>query len=86
MQWQEIRDRYPHQWLLTEAIAAHSAAGERVVEDLAVLGTYPDGLAAMHGYRDLHRRDPGRELYVLHTDRERLEITEQRWLGVRAAS
>jgi hypothetical protein len=86
MQWQEIRERYPHQWLLTEAITAHSAGGERFVDDLAVIETCPDGLAAMKAYRELHRRDPQRELYVLHTDRERLEITEQRWLGIRVAS
>jgi hypothetical protein len=86
MQWQEIRERYPHQWLLTEALAAHSAGGERIVENLAVLETYPDGLSAMHGYREVHRRDPQRELYFLHTDRQRLEITEQRWLGIRPAA
>lgn len=86
MRWKEIRDRYPHQWLLTEALDAHSTGGKRIVKDIAVLGTYPDGLAAMGGYRELHRRDPQRELYVLHTDRVDLEITEQHWLGVRAAS
>jgi len=86
MQWQEIRNRYPHQWLLLEAIDAHSADGQRILEDLAVLGTYRDGMSAMNAYRELHRRDPLRELYVLHTDRETLEITEVHWLGIRAAS
>lgn len=86
MQWQQIRERYPRQWLLTEAIAAHSAEGQRFVEDIAVLDTYPDGVTAMKAYRELHRCDPQRELYVLHTDRERLEITEQRWPGIRVAS
>lgn len=82
MQWQEIRDRYPHQWLLT----ARSERGERILEDLAVLETYPDGVAAMNGYRVLHRRAPQRELYVLHTDRSNLKVTEVHWLGIRAAS
>jgi hypothetical protein len=27
MQWQDIRQHYPHQWLLVEAITAHSAYG-----------------------------------------------------------
>jgi len=40
----------------------------------------------MNGYRELHRRDPQRELYVLHTDRETVEVTEVHWLGIRAAS
>lgn len=86
MQWQEIRDRYPHQWLLAEALAARSEKGERILEDLAVLETYPDGLAAMNGYRSLHRRAPQLELYVLHTDRAGLEVTEVHWLGIRVAS
>jgi hypothetical protein len=76
---------YPHQWLLLEAIEAHSSAGQRILEDLAVLDTYPDGMAAMNGYRELHRRDPQRELYAVHTDREALEVTEVHWLGSRAA-
>jgi hypothetical protein len=29
MRWQEDREHYPHQWLLTEAITAHSA-GDRL--------------------------------------------------------
>jgi hypothetical protein len=86
MQWQDIRQHYPHQWLLVEALNARSSAGERIIEDMAVLDTYPDGMSAMNGYRDLRRREPDRELYVLHTDREELEITELRWLGIRAAS
>lgn len=86
MQWQDIRQHYPHQWLLVEALNARSSDGERIIEDMAVLETYSDGMTAMNGYRDLHRRDPNRELYVLHTDREELEITELRWLGIRAAS
>lgn len=86
MQWDQIRQRYPHQWLLVEAIDAHSAKGQRILEDLAVLETYPDGTAAMNGYRELHRRDPQRELYVLHTDRETVDVTEVHWLGIRAAS
>ncbi|HBL29916.1 MAG TPA: hypothetical protein DD490_24015 [Acidobacteria bacterium] len=85
MEWKGIRQHYPHQWLLVEALAAHSEAGQRILDDLAVLETYSDGLTAMAGYKALHRRDPQRELYVLHTDLEDLEIEEVRWLGIRAA-
>jgi len=86
MQWNEIRQRYPRQWLLVEALAAHSTSGKRIVEDLSVLETYADGMRAMTGYKELHHRDPRRELYVVHTDRETLDITELHWFGVRAAS
>ena len=85
MSWQEIRGRHPHQWLLLEAIEAHSSGGQRILESLAVVETYPDGLSAMRGYSELHGQDPHRELYVLHTDREILEIEEVHWQGIRAA-
>jgi hypothetical protein len=86
MQWNEIRQTYPGQWLLVEAIDAHSHAGQRIVEELAVVDACPDGMVAMTRYKELHRREPGRELYVVHTDREALDITELHWFGIRAAS
>ncbi|MFL6195463.1 MAG: hypothetical protein ACJ75H_14905 [Thermoanaerobaculia bacterium] len=85
MDWREVRERYPRQWLLVEAIDARSEGEKRVLEDLAVVQSFPDAKAAMDGYKELHRRDPQRELYVLHTDRDRLDISEVRWLGLRTA-
>ena len=58
----------------------------RIVEDLAVLEIFPTGGTAMDGYLELHRQAPQRELYVLHTDREKLEIEELRWLGIRGVA
>ena len=86
MPWPEIRERYPHQWLLLEATEAHSSGGQRILESLAVLETCPDGLSAMRRYGETHSQDPHRELYVLHTDRETVEIEEVHWAGIRAAS
>ena len=83
MQWHEIRQHYPHQWLLVEAIAAHSASGKRILEQLAVVDTFPDSVTAMKRYTQLHRDAPERELYVFHTSRETLDISERHWLGVR---
>ena len=37
----------------------------------------------VYHYIQLHREAPERELYVFHTDRETLDITERRWLGIR---
>jgi len=85
MEWSEIRQAYPHRWLLVEALEAHSDAGKRILDDLAVVQSFPDGVAAMKGYKELHHRAPNRDLYVLHTDREDLDITELNWLGIRAA-
>ncbi len=85
MKWEEIRKQYPDQWLLVEAIEAHSESGKRIVEELTVVNTFADSKTAMEEYLQLHRKQPERELYVLHTDRESLNITERRWLGIRTA-
>ena len=86
MQWSEIRERYPRQWLLVEAVEAHSEGGQRILDDIGVVHTFPDSVAAMESYKELHLRNPQREMYVLHTDRERLDIGEIYWLGLRTAS
>jgi len=85
MKWQEIRKRYPQQWLLVEAIKAHSEANKRILEQLAVVNTFPDSVTAMRSYVQLRREAPERELYVFHTSRETIDITERRWLGIQGA-
>jgi hypothetical protein len=85
MQWQELPGHYPNQWLLVEALTAHSDADKRIVGELAVVGAFPDSAPALRRYRELHHEAPLRELYVVHTSRETLDITERQWLGVRAA-
>jgi hypothetical protein len=71
--------------LVIEALDARSELGKRLLEELAAVDRCPDGESAMRTYLKLHRQDPERELYVLHTDRENLEITERNWLGIRRA-
>ncbi len=86
MTWNEIRARFPSQWLLVEATAAHSSDHRRILDDLAVLNTFATGKAAMAAYVERHEKAPQRELYVLSTDREVLEIEEVRWLGIRGVA
>jgi hypothetical protein len=82
--WQEVRDAFPQRWLLVEAVQAHSEADHRILDGLAVVEQYgEDAGAAMRGYLGLHKQFPQRELYVLHTSRESLDIEERRWLGIR---
>jgi len=76
MQWNEIRERFPQQWLLIEATEAHSAEGKRILDDIAVVQFFPDWPSAWEEYKSLHHKDRQRELYVLHTQREHLEIGE----------
>ena len=83
MKWQEICNQYPHQWLLVEATIAHSENNERVLDEIAVVDKFSDSVSAINNYTQLHRKAPDRELYVFHTDREALNITERSWLGIR---
>lgn len=83
MQWQQIREHHPQQWLLLEAIKAHSEGNKRILDDLAIIEAFPDSALAMRGYSQIHRAAPQRELYVFHTSRETLDIEERQWLGIR---
>jgi hypothetical protein len=85
MTWSDIRRHYPHQWLLVEVLLAHSKAGKRLVDEMAVVDAYANGETALRSYLKLHRDAPMRELYVVHSDREELEITERFLPGLRAA-
>jgi hypothetical protein len=86
MTWADVRQQHPHQWLVIEAIQAHSELGRRCLDELAVVDVFRDGETALRTYLKLHREAPERELYVLHSDRRELDITERSWLGLRTAS
>ena len=84
MIWSEIRKSYPSQWLIIEALDAHTTPDRwRVLDRLAVIETCVDGSTAMQRYRELHRQYPLREFYFVHTDRQELNIQEQQWIGIR---
>ncbi len=85
MQWSEIRRHHPDEWPLVEAIEASSQDGQRILNDIAVVASFPDSVTAMQRYTRLHHEAPQRELYVCHTERQELEIRERRWLGIRCA-
>src|SRR3954470_21620852 len=68
MTWTDIRRHYPHQWLLVEALLAHSKAGKRLLDELAIVDAFSDGETALRAYLRLHRDAPMRELYVVHSD------------------
>ncbi len=78
MRWSEVRTAYPNQWLVIEALEAHSEAHQRLLDRVAVVETCDDGTAAMACYNQLHRQHPQREFYFVHTSRETLEILESR--------
>lgn len=84
MQWSEIRRAFPSEWLVIEALQAHTTPShQRQLDSITVIERCMDGNSAMLSYRRLHQQDPAREFYFVHTDQEQLDIREQQWLGVR---
>lgn len=84
MQWSEIRQSHPNQWLIIEALEAETSGdNQRQLKRIAVIERCPDSPAALQSYRRLHQQYPLREFYFVHTDREQLDIREQSWVGVR---
>jgi hypothetical protein len=83
MKWTEIREKYPEKWLLIEAIKAHTRSDQRILDQIAVLGAFSTSQTALQKYAKLHRESPMREFYVFHTSREKLQIIERLWVGIR---
>lgn len=84
MRWTDRRKAYPDQWLVIEALEAHTTPQQaRQLDKIAVIECCQDGATAMQRYRELHQRFPQREFYFVHTSRDKLEIRERRWLGIR---
>lgn len=77
------KKNYPISWVLFEALVAHSNNGKRIVDKISVLDSFEDSHIALGVYRDIHMKEPGRELYVVHTKKEKIDIIERKWLGVR---
>jgi hypothetical protein len=84
MLWSDIRKIYPNQWLVIEALEAHTTPNnQRELDKIAVIDVCSDGSAAMTRYRSLHSQFPGREFYFVNTSREALDIRERQWVGIR---
>ena len=84
MHWKQIRETYPSQWLLIEALKAHTDENsQRILEEIAVIDTCPDGPSAWKTYLAFQEREPEREMYPVYTGRETLDIVERRWMGIR---
>ena len=83
MNWFEIQNTFPDQWLLIEALEAHTTPEkQRVLDHISVIETCPDGSSAMQRYRVMHKTFPHREFYFVHTSRSELDIRERQWHGI----
>jgi hypothetical protein len=75
MTWQEIREHYPHRWLVVEAIGAYTVGKRRIIENLEIIGVFGDDWKeAWETYEFVHSINRCGEYYSLHTDREELDI------------
>lgn len=84
MKWEDIRQAFPEQWVLIEAVQAHTDdKSERVLEEITLLKRFSTSPDAMKAYQEIHRENPKREFYVLHTSRKDPDIIEKKWVGVR---
>lgn len=83
MRWQEVRTAHPDQWLVIEALEAHSESDHRIFDRIAVIDVCPDGPSTMKRYGELRRAHPQREFCFVHTSKVELNIEERLWLGIR---
>ena len=47
MIWSEVRQAYPEQWLIIEALVAQTKNNRRQLERIAVIESCPDGSTAL---------------------------------------
>lgn len=84
MKWDDVCQAFPKQWVLIEAVQAYTnEKSERILEEVTPLMKFSNSPAAMKSYQELHRENPTREFYVLHTNRKNPGIIEKKWVGVR---
>ena len=82
MNWKDIGQLYPEQWLLLEVLEAESSAETRYLKNLAVLERFTDSMSALRAYRELKKSSPARELLVLHTNRVEPIIQQRHYVGI----
>ncbi|ASA19488.1 hypothetical protein [Paenibacillus donghaensis] len=82
MRWDEVKERFPNEWVVLEATRAYSREGQRFIEEMAVIDSYEDSSEALKRYSELHRKDPHREYCFFHTSRP-VVVARERYVGIR---
>jgi hypothetical protein len=82
MTWDEIRNLHPQAWVVVEAIDAFTQNGQRIISQLEFVAAFGSNWTlAWENYKNLHHIDKNREYYVVHTEREKLDIGVIDWFG-----
>ena len=66
MNWAEVLQAYPDQWVLVEVLAAHEEEHQRVLDEVVVVETCADGANAWCAYDRWQAAQPQREFYFAH--------------------
>ncbi|MDT3699521.1 MAG: hypothetical protein RO469_08830 [Thermincola sp.] len=84
MRWEDVGKSYPQQWVIIEAIEAHTEDNKRIIENIQLVELFgEDNNGALRRYVRLHKAHPEKEYYVVHTSRPELNVKERNWTGVR---
>jgi hypothetical protein len=83
VKWEQVRELYPEEWVLVEAVSAYSEKSIRYLEELSVISNFPESTNAWKEYKKLHLAEPSREYYIFHTDQKTIEVKEQKFIGFR---
>lgn len=84
MHWDDLKKTDPKQWVIIEAVEAHTVGDRRVIEDIQLVEMFgEDNNGALRRYVQLHKIHPEKEYYVVHTSRPELNVKERSWTGVR---
>ena len=84
MRWDDLKKTTPQQWVIIEAIDAHTEGEDRIIGNIQLVEIFgEDNNRALRRYAQLHKIHPEREYYVVHTSRPELNIKERNWTGIR---
>ncbi|MDR6722843.1 hypothetical protein J2W91_001295 [Paenibacillus amylolyticus] len=82
MQWKEVQERFPNEWVVFEATKAYSREGQRYIEEMSIIDSFDDSTEALKRYSELHQDNPKREYCFFHTSRSEV-VARERYVGIR---
>lgn len=83
MKWEEVRKQYPNRCVLVEALDAETHGNKREINEMSVIADFENGIEAWKYYKQIHKEDQSRELYIFHTNNIDITVVEQPYLGIR---
>lgn len=86
MLWSEVREKYPDRIVLIEAIKTSSEDKIRTVNEMSILSDFDESSVAWKAYKKIHKNKPDKEIYLFHTSKEKAEVMEQFFVGIRGRS